>query len=130
MHVDIQAYNDRQAAAHREACALLAAEIARGLPEAEGKVWHGHPVWFLDGNPTVGYSVQKPGVRLMFWSGADFGEPRLGVLGGKFKDASIFYGGAADVDAAELQRWLGKSRGIQWDYKNIVRRKGRLERLK
>ena len=130
MHADIQAYNDRQADAHREACARLAAEIARGLPEAEGKVWHGHPVWFLDGNPTVGYSVQKPGLRLMFWSGADFGEPRLDVPGAKFKDASIFYGQAADVDAAELQRWLGKSREIQWDYKNIVKRKGRLERLK
>ena len=130
MHADIQAYNDRQAAAYREACALLAGEIGRGLPEAEGKLWHGHPVWFLDGNPIVGYSVQKPGVRLMFWSGADFGEPRLDVLGAKFKDASVFYGTTADVDAMELQRWLGKSRDIQWDYKNIVKRKGRLERLK
>ena len=130
MHADIQAYNDRQAPGHREACALLAAEIARGLPEAEGKVWHGHPVWFLDGNPIVGYSVQKPGGRLMFWSGADFGEPRLDVLGAKFKDASIFYSVVADVDTDELQRWLTKSREIQWDYKNIVKRKGRLERLK
>ncbi len=33
------------------------------------------------------------------------------------------------VDLA-LRRWLAKARDIQWDYKNIVRRKGRLERLK
>ena len=130
MHADIQAYNERQTGGHREACALLACEIVRGLPEAEGKVWHGHPVWFLDGNPIVGYSVQKPGVRLMFWSGADFGEPRLDVPGAKFKDASIFYSNAADVDSDALQRWLTKSREIQWDYKSIVKRKGRLERLK
>jgi uncharacterized protein YdhG (YjbR/CyaY superfamily) len=129
MHADIQAYNERQAGGYRDTCSLLATEITRGLPEAEAKVWHGHPVWFLDGNPIVGYSVQKPGVRLMFWSGKDFGEPRLGVLGGKFKDASVFYPGVADVDTDELQRWLGKSRQIQWDYKNIVKRKGRLERL-
>lgn len=129
MQADILAYNARQAPTQQGACARLADEIARHLPEAEGKLWHGHPVWFLDGNPTVGYSVQKPGVRLMFWSGADFEEPRLDVLGAKFKDASIFYGQASDVDAGELQRWLGKAREIQWDYKHIVKRKGRLERL-
>ena len=29
-----------------------------------------------------------------------------------------------------LERWLQKSSAIQWDYKNIVKRKGKLERLK
>jgi hypothetical protein len=29
-----------------------------------------------------------------------------------------------------LKRWLAKSRDIQWDYKNIVKRKGKLERLR
>jgi hypothetical protein len=33
------------------------------------------------------------------------------------------------VSKKSLKRWLGKARDIQWDYKNIVRRKGRLERL-
>jgi hypothetical protein len=28
------------------------------------------------------------------------------------------------------RRWLKKSIAIQWDYKNIVKRKGKLERLK
>lgn len=129
MHATIQAYHAKLAPAHRAICDLLAAEIGRGLPTAEGKVWHGHPVWFLDGNPIVGYSPQKPGLRLMFWSGADFDEPRLDVVGKKFKDASIFYDTVADVDAAQLQRWLGKAQTIQWDYKNIVRRKGLLQRV-
>ena len=86
-------------------------------------------MWFLDGNPIVGYSIQKPGVRLMFWSGADFGEDGLDVVGKKFKDASVFYTQADDVDLPSLQRWLETSARIQWDYKNIVKRKGLLERL-
>lgn len=130
MHPDTSSYNQRQPPGDRALCELLADAIERGLPDAENKVWHGHPVWFLDGNPIVGYSRQKPGIRLMFWSGADFGEPGLSVVGKKFRDASVFYGDAGEVDDAALQRWLAKARDIQWDYKNIVRRKGRLERLK
>ena len=65
----------------------------------------------------------------MFWSGAGFDEPRLNVPGRKFKDASIFYKSADEVDVSELERWLEKSRHIAWDYKNIVKRKGVLKRL-
>lgn len=129
MHADTSKYNSRQEPGDREICDLLAEAIDRGLPEAENKIWHGHPVWFLDGNPVVGYSKQKPGVRLMFWSGADFDEAGLTVKGEKFKDASVFYNDVAEIDEGDLQRWLAKSRDIQWDYKNLVRRKGRLERL-
>lgn len=129
MHADTSKYNSRQEPGDREICDLLAEAIDRGLSEAENKIWHGHPVWFLDGNPVVGYSKQKPGVRLMFWSGADFDEAGLTVKGEKFKDASVFYNDVAEIDEGDLQRWLAKSRDIQWDYKNLVRRKGRLERL-
>jgi hypothetical protein len=86
-------------------------------------------VWFLEGNPIVGYSRQKRGIRLMFWSGADFDEPALDVLGAKFKDASVFLNSAAELDRAALARWLRKARRIQWNYRDIVKRKGRLERL-
>lgn len=129
MNPATSAYNTALDPAHRALCDLLATEIARHLPEAENKVWHGHPVWFLAANPIVGYSKQKNGIRLMFWSGASFEEPALNVRGGKFKDASVFFNDAAEVDREVLQRWLAKGRGIQWDYQNIVRRKGVLERL-
>jgi hypothetical protein len=86
-------------------------------------------VWFLDGNPIVGYSKQKAGIRLMFWSGADFEVPRLNVVGNKFKDASVFINDATEVKKDDLARWLKKSRDIQWDYKNIVLRKGRLDKI-
>ena len=65
----------------------------------------------------------------MFWSGADFEEPNLNVVGKKFKDASIFFLHPEEINGEEINRWLKKSRNIQWDYKNIVKRKGKLEKL-
>jgi alpha-galactosidase len=61
----------------REIADLLATEINLGLQEAENKVWHAHPVWFVDGNPVVGYSKLKGKVRLLFWSGQSFVEKDL-----------------------------------------------------
>jgi len=113
----------------RATCQLLCEQITRGLPEAENKVWHAHPVWFLDGNPIVGYSKLKDCVRLLFWSGQSFGEDGLKAEG-SFKAAEARYTAADQVDSAALQRWLAKARDIQWDYKNLVRRRGRLERLR
>lgn len=130
MNQDILAYNNSQTTSEKEICNLLAQEISKNLPEAENKIWHRHPVWFLDGNPIVGYSKQKEGWRLMFWSGADFEEEKLNVTGSKFKDASIFYTSVEQINTKDLKRWLEKGRRIQWDYKNIVKRKGLLERLK
>lgn len=127
---DIRNYNGNLETGEQDICDLLAETIDRNLPEAEAKIWHGHPVWFLDGNPTVGYSKQKRGIRLIFWSGAGFDEPQLGVVGGKFKDASIFYRSVDQVDVSDIERWLEKSQRIAWDYKNITKRKGVLERLK
>lgn len=127
---EILAYNQSQTGNFAAICELLAEEINTNLPNSENKVWHGHPVWFLDGNPTVGYSIQKPGVRLMFWSGADFDEEQLTPGTGKFKDASIFYNSVSEANKADILRWLKKSEQIQWDYKNIVKNKGILERLK
>lgn len=130
MNPAIKDYHQQQEPADQEICELLATMIDQELTDATSKVWHGHPVWFLEDNPVVGYSKQKKGVRLMFWSGADFEEELLAVRGAKFKDASIFYNSEDEIDPAALQRWLKKSRDIQWDYKNIVKRKGVLERLR
>ena len=129
MNKDIQAYNDSQSAADREICELLSAEINRRLAEEESKIWHAHPVWFIDGNPIAGYSKLKAGIRLMFWSGADFEEAALKIGSGKFKDASITYTAPEQINTADLARWLEKSKTIQWDYKNIIKRKGVLLRI-
>lgn len=129
IHAGILAYNAALEPKDTAICDLLASEITKHLSKAENKIWHGHPVWFLDGNPIAGYSKQKPGIRLMFWSGADFEEEALNVRGEKFRDASIFYNAVSEISTKDLKRWLDKSTRIQWDYKNIVKRKGVLERL-
>lgn len=130
MSTETQAYNNKLSSDDKAICDLLFQEINKHLRKAENKIWHGHPVWFLDGNPIVGYSKQKKGIRLMFWSGGSFDEDGLTIRGEKFKDASVFYNNTDEINTKNLKRWLGKSEKIQWDYKNIVKRKGKLIRLK
>ena len=129
MHPDTAKYNKALALADQEICDVLTGEIDRSVPEAENKIWHGHPVWFVDGNPVVGYGKLRDCVRLLFWSGQSFEEDAL-EKEGKFKAAEIRYTHADQINREDLKRWLRKAREIQWDYKNIVQRKGRLERLK
>lgn len=129
MHPDTAKYNKALEPDDQEICDLLAEVIDKNLPEAENKIWHAHPVWFLDGNPVVGYHKLKDCVRLLFWSGQSFKEKDLQAEG-SFKAAEARYTAASQVKKTTLKRWLAKARDIQWDYKNIVRRKGKLERLK
>ena len=130
MNTEIQNYNQPFSSDDREIVEKLVKIINENLPEAENKIWHSHPVWFLEGNPIVGFSKQKAGIRLMFWSGKSFEEEKLNILGGKFQDASIFFNSVEEINENDLKKWLQKSREIQWDYKNIVKRKGQLLRLK
>lgn len=130
MNKEIQAYNKLQSAGDKKIVNLLMKVIDENLRATESKIWHRHPVWFINENPIVGYSKLKAGVRLMFWSGADFAESDLKPGSGKFKDASILYNDVKEINETDLKRWLKKAEKIQWDYKNIVKRKGKLERLK
>lgn len=129
MEKTIQNYNDTQTEADKAICNKLFEAINRALPEAESKIWHAHPVWFLDGNPIAGYSKLKNCIRLLFWSGQSFEEPGL-QNEGSFKAAEKRYTSTDEVNTANLERWLAKARNIQWDYKNLIKRKGVLERLK
>lgn len=128
MNKEIKAYNNAQQKEDKAICNLLAIEIGKSLPEAESKIWHRHPVWFLNGNPIAGYSKLKDSVRLLFWSGQSFDESDLHPEG-SFKAAEARYTSVDQVNTTDLKRWLEKSIKIQWDYKNIVKRKGVLERL-
>lgn len=130
MNKEIQAYNNSQSDEDKKICILLSEEINRNLPEAESIIWHAHPVWFLEGNPVVGYSKLKGCIRLFFWSGASFDEKRLKPGTGKFKDASIRYTSVDQINTNDIKRWLKKSREIQWDYKKMIKRKGKLKRIK
>ncbi|MBF4471075.1 MULTISPECIES: DUF1801 domain-containing protein [Flavobacterium] len=129
MNKDTKEYNDKQTETDKAICDLIATAIDSELTEAENKIWHAIPVWFIDGNPIVGYGKLKDSLRLLFWSGDTFEEEKL-QKEGKFKAADIRYTSADQVNLDDLSRWLKKSREIQWDYKNIIKRKGHLERLK
>lgn len=129
MNQEIQVYNDSQSVEDKKICDILSSQINDFLHEAESKIWHRHPVWFLEGNPVAGYSKLKDSVRLLFWSGQSFDEPEL-QNEGSFKAAEARYTTADQINIDDLKRWLEKARNIQWDYKNIVKRKGVLIRLK
>ena len=129
IHKDIRDYNTSQSAGDKLICDALAKAIYQHLPAAENKIWHRHPVWFLEGNPIVGYHKLKDCVRLLFWSGQSFDEPGLKPEG-SFQAAEARYTSADQIAASDLKRWLKKAIEIQWDYKNIVKRKGKLLRLK
>lgn len=131
MSPEIEAFNGCQSTVEeRQICEILAITICELLPDAESKIWHRHPVWFLDGNPTVGYSKLKAGIRLMFWSGASFNEEKLQPGTGRFKDASVIFTHPDQINPTDMKRWTRKSKTIQWDYRNVAKRKGKLVRLK
>lgn len=139
IHKDILAYNKAQTPGDKRICDALAKAIdpqlsPKKIPGAENKIWHRHPVWFIDGNPIVGYSKLKTPrpdgcIRLLFWSGQSFDELGLEPEG-SFKAAEVRYTSVDQIVLKDLKRWLKKSIAIQWDYKNIVKRKGKLVRLK
>ncbi|MBL8030341.1 MAG: DUF1801 domain-containing protein [Candidatus Doudnabacteria bacterium] len=129
MTKDIKQYNSKLKGEDKKICNILVKEIYANLKEAESKVWHGHPVWFLDGNPIVGYGKLKASVQLLFWSGQTFKEKGLKPEG-SFKAAEVRYTKAEEISTTHLTKWLKKAKKIQWDYQNIVKRKGKLIRLK
>jgi len=121
-------YNNRQSDEQKRICEILMSEITTALPEATSKLYHASPVWFIDGNPIVGYNVNKGYVQLLFWSGQSFGDSRLRPQG-KFKAAGVSYGVIEALNIYTLRAWLKKSATIQWDYKNLVSRGGELRTI-
>jgi hypothetical protein len=126
--VDINDYNRSQNDVDKAICDLLKMEIETFLSESVGKIWHGSPVWFLEGNPIVGYHKLKECVRLLFWRGQSFDKALL-TKEGSFKAAEIRYSDKSQVDVSALHRWLKKAKRIQWNYKDIVKHRGVLERI-
>ncbi len=129
MKQEIIDYHQNLPAGRQAICDCLYGILTENLASAEHKLWHGHPVWFINGNPIVGYSSLKGGIRLLFWSGADFNDDKLRLGSGKFKDASITYAAVDDIDATAIARWLSLAETIQWDYKNLIKHKGELRRI-
>lgn len=126
--ISIEEYNTTLLQPDRGICSLLCELINVGMPSSQSKIWHRHPVWFLNDNPIVGYAKLKNCVQLLFWSGQSFDEPGLKPEG-SFKAAQACFTSLDQVNKDDLARWLQKAREIQWDYKNIVKHRGLLERI-
>ena len=122
---DIIEYNQALAGTQQKIAEQLADLFAASLPTAEAKVWHGHPVWFLDGNPLCGYSLKKAGIEVLFWSGKSFKTAGLRPIG-KFQAAGIAIETEADV--AIVASFMAEAQSIQWDYKNLPKLR-KLEKL-
>ena len=123
---DIAEYNQSLAGTQQKIAEQLADLFAASLPTAEAKVWHGHPVWFLDRNPVCGYSLKKAGIEVLFWSGKSFKTAGLRPTG-KYQAAGLAVETAEDVP--KVEKFMAETQSIQWDYKNLIKRKGKLERL-
>jgi len=125
----VSSYNKKQTRDAKKICDFLELNITKHLKKGESKIWHGTPVWFIDENPIVSYSVRKDGrVSLMFFSGQGFKEKDLKPEG-KFKASEIFCKDVKEIKITNLKKWIKKAETIQWDYKNIVKRKGVLEKI-
>lgn len=125
---DIQSYHEALRQSDKEICSTLFDTIESILTQSTHKIRHGHPVRFIDGNPIVGYDKMKDCVRLLFRSGQSFDEPDLRPEG-KFQAAEIRYIDSNQINKSDLARRINKAICIQRDYKNIVKRRGMLEKL-
>ena len=124
---DVLNYQDGLSEDEAEIGAALIKLISKAMPKAEGKVWHGHPVWFIDGNPVVGYSLKKAGIEVLFWSGQSFKLEGLRAIG-KFKAAGIALPTIRDLNKKSMTAWLAEAVAIQWDYQNLPKKRS-LEKL-
>ncbi|MEY4554216.1 MAG: hypothetical protein RL197_643 [Actinomycetota bacterium] len=112
----IDEYNEQLSPESRPLAEALCKLLAKQVPQAESKVWHGHPVWFIAGNPVFGYSLKKAGLEVLFWSGQSFKKSGLRPIG-KFQAAGCKVEGLGDVEG--LANWLQEAIKIQWDYQNL-----------
>ena len=93
--------------------------IFENLIGAENKIWHAHPVWFIDGNPVVGYSKLKGGIRLLFWSGQSFDEDTL-IAEGSFKAAEIRFNSCDQINKIDMKRYLEKATKITISSNSLI----------
>lgn len=120
--LEITDYNKNLSPESKLICDWLLTQFKKNLPGTEAKIWHGHPVWFHNGNPIAGYSQMKGGIQILFWSGQSFSSAGLNTVG-KYKAAGVYVASKKDPAVSELASWLKESLQIQWDYANLPKKK-------
>jgi uncharacterized protein YdhG (YjbR/CyaY superfamily) len=103
-------------------CRLLCKEIDATLPMSGMMIYHGMPVWFIAGNPVVGFGINaKKKVNLLFWNGQAFKEPDLEAVG-KFHAAQVQFSDVEEIDRKKLKKWLKKAGKDIWDFEGYRRK--------
>jgi hypothetical protein len=125
---EITKFNNELDSSARAACDTIRELLDDALGREGSKLYHGAPVWFLDGNPIAGYSIKKEGIAVLFWSGQGFVEPGLRAVG-KYKAAELLVPEGRAVPVEPMKKWLAESKRVMWDYKNLAKKQGVLEKL-
>jgi len=112
----------------RNLCKVLDEHIDTALKTSRCTLYHGAPVWFIEDNPIVGYSKKSNKIAVLFWSGQSFCESGLSKLG-KFKAAEIQYTDEKEINYEKLDSWLLEAETIIWNYKDLPKTQGILNRL-
>jgi hypothetical protein len=76
------------------------------LPQAEGRVYHGHPIWLVDKTMLAGFKVYSSYVTFMIWQGQDVDDPTGRLVPGARRMASVKLASPSDVDADAFAGWL------------------------
>ena len=119
---DVSSYEKKLKPELAAVCRLLRKEIDATLPMSGAKIYHAMPVWFIAGNPVVGYGVNvKRKVNLLFWNGQAFKEPDLEAVG-KFHAAQVRFSSVEEVDKKKLKKWLKKAGKDIWDFEAYRRK--------
>jgi len=101
----IDAYLAGLGAPQRDIADALVPILDTGATDAVGRVWHGHPVWLIDGTPVAGFKAYPKYVTFMIWGGQlladESGRLERGARMGTVKLASV-----DDVDRELFLEWL------------------------
>lgn len=118
----VSAYEKKQKPELAAVCKLLRQEIDGTLPMSGAKIYHSMPVWFIAGNPVVGFNVNaKKKVNLLFWNGQAFKDPDLEAVG-KFYAAQVQFSDVEEIDKKKLKKWLKKAGKDIWDFEAYRRK--------
>jgi hypothetical protein len=76
------------------------------LPQATGRVYHGHPIWLVDKTMVAGFKAYTSYVTFMLWDGQDVDDPTGRLQPGARRMASVKLRDESDVDTAAFTSWL------------------------
>ena len=92
--------------------ATLRARLDAGLPGAEGRVWHGHPVWMRGDDPVAGFKAFPRWVTLLLWHGTEVTASTDALTAsGDGSRWSLKIASPADLDEAAVDGWIGQLAG-------------------